>query len=294
MSRGHVHSIHGHDTQGLRLAFWLNLLFAIAEFIGGLFTNSMAILSDAFHDLGDAAVILMSWRFEKYSQRDPDSKFTYGYTRFSLLGALMTGLVLAIGSGLIIRESIPRLFDTPKVKADFMVIIAVVGVIINSFAMLRLRKDADGMNRRMIMLHMLEDVLGWVAVLIGAIFIWAFEIPIIDPILSIGINLFILYRVFKNLKETIDILMQRSPKVDQATLAQKITALPNVVTLHALQLWSLDGTQHILSTHLVIKKSLKDSERSQLKRKIKALLEDFNVHNATIEFETEEEPCEVK
>ncbi len=297
---GHSHS-HSHedyenhsDASGLKMAFWLNFIFSLIEFIGGILTNSMAILSDALHDLGDAFVILLSWRLEKFSQKKPDLRYTYGYQRFSLLGALITGLVLAVGAALIIRESIPRLFSTPEVHTSGMLALAILGLSVNLAAMLRLR-HGGGLNQRMVMLHLLEDTIGWIAVLLGAVAIWLWGYGWIDPLLSIAINIFILYRVYGNLKETLDILMQRSPEgLNRDVLENEILSIRGVKALHALHLWSLNGQEHILSVHIVVSPNLNNAGKADLKRTIKSLLLRYRVKNATIEFETEEETCDCR
>lgn len=158
-------SHHHHATQNIQLAFFLNLSFTLIEIIGGLWTNSLAILSDALHDLGDSIALGLSWYFAKVSQKPPDERFSYGYQRFSLLGALISSLILVVGSTIILFTAIPRLFHPEPVHVEGMLLLALLGVIINGVAVLKL-KGGKTQNERVVMLHLLEDTFGWIAVLI--------------------------------------------------------------------------------------------------------------------------------
>jgi cobalt-zinc-cadmium efflux system protein len=193
---GHSHSHHHHHpaeaTAALTTAFWLNTAFAILELAGGLYTNSVAITSDALHDFGDSLALGMAYYFQKKSLQKKDQHFSYGYKRFSLLGAFLNSLILIIGSIFILQEAIKRLAHPEQADAKGMIVLAIIGVGVNLAAMLRLRKSGT-LNERVVSLHFLEDVLGWIAVLMGSIIMLFTDLPILDPILSILISGYILF-----------------------------------------------------------------------------------------------------
>ena len=195
---GRIH--HHHAIKNLKVAFALNFTFTFIEVIGGFLTNSIAILSDALHDLGDTLAIGLSWYFQKLSGKSRSQKFSYGYKRFSLVSALISAIILLVGSVLIIYKAIPRLINPEIVHVKGMFVIAILGVLVNGIAVLRLKKGHSS-NERVVMLHLLEDVLGWLAVLFGSVLMYFFDWPIIDPILSIMIATFILWNALKNIKE---------------------------------------------------------------------------------------------
>jgi len=194
MSEHHHRHHPAGDTGNLKTAFFLNFAFTIIEIIGGILTNSVAILSDAIHDFGDSLSLGLAWYLQKLSKKGRNSTFTYGYKRFSLLGAIITSLVLVIGSVIILYEAIPRLFQPEPAHVPGMIGMAILGVIVNGAAVWRTR-SGQSMNEQVVSWHLLEDVLGWMAVLLGAVLMYFFDAPIIDPLLSIGITLFILYNV---------------------------------------------------------------------------------------------------
>lgn len=204
----HNHPHHHHDgdeeTASKRIgwAFFLNVMFTIIEFIGGWLTNSTAIMADAVHDLGDSLSIGTAWLLNKLSRKDANQTFSYGYKRFSLLGALINGLVLTVGSVWILFEAIPRLSAPEMPQVEGMLLLAIFGVLVNGFAAFKLSKGKS-LNERVLNWHLLEDVLGWVAVLIVSIVLLFVNWPILDPLLSIGFTIFILFNVVRNLKETL-------------------------------------------------------------------------------------------
>jgi cobalt-zinc-cadmium efflux system protein len=197
MGQNHHHHDHNSSTENIRTAFFLNLFFAIVEFIGGVYTNSLAITSDAIHDLGDSISLGMAWYFQKLSNKKATKIYSYGFKRFSLLGAIINSIILLIGSIFIIIESIPRIITPEHSDAKGMMWFAILGIIVNGAAVLKLRTGTS-INERVVSLHMLEDVLGWVAVLVASIIMQFWDIPILDPILSLLIALYILSNIFKN------------------------------------------------------------------------------------------------
>ena len=288
---GHHH--HNHSAKNIKAAFFLNLLFTIIEIIGGIYTNSMAILSDALHDLGDSISLGLSWFLEKYSLKKRDQVYTYGYRRFSLLSAFINSMVLIIGSIFILYEAIPRLSQTPEPDAEGMFYLSILGILFNGFAAFKL-SHGHSMNERVARLHLLEDILGWVGVLIISIIMQFRSIPILDPLFSIAFTLFILYRVIRNLNKTIRIFLQAKPdEVDLKKLEKDILNIENILSFHDLHLWSMDGEYYVITIHLVIPDDLGNDELLKLKKEIRSLLRECKIEHATLEVERESEHCEL-
>ncbi|MGW8121459.1 cation diffusion facilitator family transporter [Roseivirga echinicomitans] len=289
---GHDHHHHHHGTGNLRVAFFLNLFFTIVEIIGGIYTGSLAILSDALHDLGDSLSIGLSWYFQKVSEKGRDKKFSYGYKRFSLLGAVINSVILLVGSGIILSKAIPALFNPAAVDAKGMMYFAIFGVIVNGAAVLKLRKGTS-INEEVISLHLMEDVLGWVAVLIGSVVMMFWDLPIIDPILSLLIAVYIIYNAYKSLKKSTLIILQAKPsKVDIERIHNSLLSIPEITDVHDCHVWSMDGEYNVLSAHLVIEEEISMDEMASIKSKAKALLKEEHIDHATFEFEGKGEHCE--
>ena len=208
----HDHNNHQHaDLGNIRLAFFLNLVFTIIEIFGGLWTNSLAILADAIHDLGDSFALGSAWFLERLSMKKGDALYSYGYRRFSLLGALISATVLILGSVFILLHAIPRIFDPQHSYAPGMVLFALMGIAVNGAAVLRL-KGSTGINAKMVTWHLLEDVLGWAAVLAVSLILLIRDIPFLDPLLSCLITAYVLFNVLKNLGKTFGVFMQGVPE----------------------------------------------------------------------------------
>jgi len=287
---GHEH--HHEDVKNIKVAFFLNLFFTLFEIAGGFFTNSMAILSDAVHDLGDCLSLGMAWYFQKISRKRSDNSFSYGYKRFSLLGAIINSIVLTVGSIFILTEAIPRIFHPEKTQAAGMFFLAIVGVLVNGLAFFRLKKGSS-LNEKVVSLHFLEDVLGWVAILVGAIIMYFFNVPLIDPVLSVGIAIFILFNVYKNIRQTLHIILQGIPvDIDVAELTEQLQQFKGIENVHDLHVWSVDGNYNVLTIHIVMVNSLDIQEITELKVKIRNSLKLKGIQHATIEFETRDEQCD--
>lgn len=184
------------------IAFILNLTFSVFEFIGGIFTGSIAIISDAVHDLGDAAIIGVSYFLEKKSRKYAEAGSDFESARYSLLGSLITTLVLLTGSVIVICNAVIRIFNPVEINYNGMIIFAIFGVAVNSVAAF-VTREGDSLNQKAVNLHMLEDVLGWAVVLIGAVIMRFTDITILDPLMSIGVAVFIVINAARNLKETV-------------------------------------------------------------------------------------------
>lgn len=287
----HHHDHHHAPTGNIRMAFLLNLFFAIVELVGGLFTNSVAILSDALHDFGDSISLGIAWYLQKLSTKGRDKFYSYGYKRFSLLGAVFISVILLAGSVIVIKECIERIITPQEPNAEGMFVLAIFGVAVNGIAAWRLSKGSS-LSERAVSLHMMEDVLGWVAVLIVSIVMMFVNLPILDPLLSIGISIWILSNVYKNLKDTFKVLLQQVPQqVNLDALESKITSLDNVKSLHDIHLWTLDGEENVITLHVVVTPNTPVERVQKLKNSIRTLCNDADIHHATIEIEAENESC---
>ena len=289
---GHSHHHHDHSEGNIKVAFFLNISFAIIELIGGLWTNSVAILSDALHDLGDSLTLGVSWYFAKVAKKDRTQSFSYGYKRFSVLGALINSIVLVTGSVFIVIEAVPRLFDPVNPNTEGMIYLAIGGVVVNGAAAFRL-SQGNSLNEKAVYMHLLEDILGWVAVLIGAIVMHFGDFPVIDPLLSILIAAFILFNVFKNLRESFRIILQGTPEdISVEKIHATIKEIPQVEGVHDCHIWSMDGNYHILSIHIVVKDNLELTALESIKNEAKMRVSKLGINHTTIEFETPDENCD--
>ncbi|MDL2241428.1 cation diffusion facilitator family transporter [Bacteroidales bacterium OttesenSCG-928-L03] len=287
----HSHLHHHGATENIALAFFLNLGFCIIELIGGILTNSIAILSDALHDFGDSIALGLAWVFQKKSQQQPNVRYTYGYKRFSLLSAIINSIILVAGSAFVIYESVKRVLEPAETNAHGMLLLAILGVIINGIAILRLRKGSS-VNERVVSLHLLEDVLGWIAVLIGSIVMIFADLPILDPILSLAIACFILFNVYRNLKTVFQVILQAKPdNVDTRKVEEALMGIPGVESIHDLHIWTMDSEYNVATVHLVLKQTLSLEDQQRIRAEAHHLLIDLGIEHATVEIEYSGEDC---
>ncbi len=298
---GHTHNgpahDHGHDpglgVKALRTAFLLNLAFTIIEAGGGLWTGSIAVLSDALHDAGDCLVLGTAWYLQHVARRGRDAFYSYGYARYRMLGGWLTSGVLIVGALVMIGASIPRLLHPSLPNADGMVTIAVFGLAMNGIAAWALRTGSS-LNERGAYLHLLEDVLGWAAVLVGGILIhftgWAF----VDPLLSIAISIYILFNATGTLRKGTGILMQQIPPViDLKEVGARLMAIPDVTGIHDQHTWTLDGELIVHTVHLVVGR-VELPRALAIKSMARNTLKAFGIHHTTIELEWADEDCELE
>ena len=277
------------SDKNILVAFILNLAFSIFELVGGAFTNSVAIISDAIHDMGDAVSIGAAYVLERKSKGKPDKNYTYGYLRYSVLGSLITTLILLIGSILVIYNSIVRIINPVEINYNGMIIFAIVGAAVN-FLAAYFTRDGDSLNQKAVNLHMLEDVLGWLVVLVGAIVMRFTDWSIIDPLLSIGVALFILYHAAHNLKEAIDLILEKIPRgIDLGEIEEALMWITEVIDVHHIHIWSLDGNHNYATMHIVTAEDFKT-----VKDLVKKELAKYNIQHVTIECEEPFEPCKEK
>jgi len=288
-----AHDHHHTAVHNLKLAFFLNLGFTVVEFIGGLWTNSTAILADAVHDLGDSFALAQAWYFESISEKGATPTYTYGYRRFTLLGAAVSALLLLFSSFYVLSEAIPRIIEPEHSNAQGMVVLALFGVLVNAMAMLRLAKGTSA-NIRVVALHLLEDVLGWLAILVVATILMFKDIHLLDPILATLITLYILTNVVRQLKSIVPVFLQASPAAtDIAEIEKQIENLEFVASFHHLHLWSLDGDHTVLTVHVVTERILNPDEYALLKRRFSQIVDTNGIYHSTLEIEWPDESCRV-
>ena len=272
--------------KNILFAFILNFAFSVFEFFGGIFTGSVAILSDAVHDIGDAASIGVSFFLEKKSHKKPDEKYTYGYARYSVIGSVITTLILLFGSLAVVYNAIVRIFNPTEINYNGMIIFAVVGVCVN-FGAAMLTREGDSLNQKAVNLHMLEDVLGWAVVLVGAVVMRFTNFYIIDPLMSIGVAIFILTNAIRNLKEALELFLEKTPHgIDSHEIKEHVCHIDGVLDVHHIHLWSMDGQSNYATMHVVAK-----GDFHEIKEKVREELREHGIGHATLELEAEGEHC---
>lgn len=286
---GHTHS-HSHIGSGeeaqwkIFLVFIMNLVFSIIEFIAGFMINSTAILSDAVHDLGDAFSTGVALVLERRSNKHADSRFSFGHRRFSLLGALFTGIILIVGAGFVISAAIPRLFNPQVVNETGMLWLAIAAMVAHVIVALVIR-GGGSRSTRMITLHLIDDLMGWAGVLVVSIILHFTDWYILDPLMSLAIAGFILYAALTQTYGTVRILMESVPEeVELEDLAEEILQLEGVHGLTHLHMWSMDGEVNNFAVTLFV--SLEsNAAQADIKQDVRRIVEPFNVQCSTIEIE---------
>lgn len=268
-------------------AFVLNLIFAVFEFIGGALTGSVAIISDSVHDFGDSVSIGISYFLEEKSKKEPDDKYTFGYGRYSVLGSLIMTVILIVGSIFVIIHACDRIIHPAEIDYNGMLLFAAFGMGVNFIAAVATRGDGS-LNQQAVSLHMFEDVLGWGVVLLGAILMKFTDITYIDPIMSIGVAIFLLVHASKHFKEICDIFFEKTPDgIDIAELKHHLKEIDGVLDVHHFHLRTLDGVNHIATLHIVT-----SSDPAAIKKAVKEELLEHGISHTTVEIETPEEECE--
>ncbi|MBQ6847645.1 MAG: cation transporter [Clostridia bacterium] len=268
------------------IAFILNLGFSVFELVGGILTGSVAILSDSLHDFGDALSIGIAFLLEKKSAKKPDNTHTYGYLRYSVLGSVITTVILLVGSVLVIVGAFGRILKPTEINYNGMIIFAVIGAAVN-FVAAYFTHGSESLNEKAVNLHMLEDVLGWVVVLIGAVVMKFTDIIILDSLLSIGVAVFILIHALKNLFEALNIFLNKTPKSIKIEEMKKVVLeTEGVLGVHHIHVFSLDGVQNIATLHVVT-----NGDYGEIKHTIKHKLEHLGITHTTVELENENERC---
>jgi len=273
---------NGDATRNITIVFILNIVFSLLEFIFGFLFNSMAILTDAVHDLGDAISIGMAGYFQRLSTKEANERYGFGHQRFSLLGAVFTALVLIVGSVLVLYHSIPRLFNAEAVNYQGMFWLSIVAIIANGYSAWLLSRGSSH-NESVLNLHMMEDLLGWIGVLVVSIILHFTDWYVLDPLLSIAIALFILYKTWTIFKETVEIFLEATPKhLSKSDIEESILKLDDVSNISHLHIWSIDGVEHAMTVTISTTESSID-RHNHIKEQIHELVSHHNITHKTIE-----------
>ena len=272
--------------RNILIAFILNFTFSIFEFIGGVFTGSVAIISDAVHDMGDAASIGISYFLEKKSKKQPDETYTYGYARYSVIGSVITTLILLFGSVMVIYNAVARLIVPVPIHYDGMIIFAIVGVCVN-FGAAFFTRQGSSLNQKAVNLHMLEDVLGWIVVLIGAVVMRFTNFAAIDPIMSIAVAVFIFVHAFHTLKDALNLFLEKAPyDFSMTEIRDHLSHIDGVLDVHHIHIWSLDGQNNYATMHIVT-----DDDHYLVKEAVRNKLKEHGINHVTLELENTNEHC---
>lgn len=275
--------------RNILIAFILNLSFSVFEFIGGAFCGSVAIVSDAVHDMGDAVSIGLAYFLERKSKKSPDDVYTYGYTRYSVIGGVITTSILIFGSFAVIYNAFIRIINPVEINYNGMLIFAVVGALVNFLAAF-ITREGDSVNQKAVNLHMLEDVLGWVVVLFGALIMKFTDIRIIDPLMSIGVAVFILINAVRTLKEALDLFLEKIPEgVSVSEIKEHLCHIDGVEDAHHIHIWSMDGINNYATVHIVT-----NEEPSGIKQLVREEMTEHGITHITVEIETGNERCHEK
>lgn len=281
---GHSHGISVRETVAdhMKVVFVINILFSLIEFIFGALFNSAGILSDAIHDSGDAVSVGSAWFFQKVATREPNNKYSFGHQRFALLGALITGGVLMSGSLFLIINTIPKLLNPEPVNYTGMFWLALFAIGANGFSAWLMSRGSSA-NESMLNLHLLEDVLGWIAVLIVSVVVRFTNWYILDPILSLAIAGFIFYNTWPLFKKTIEIFLEAVPAdIDFEKIEHEIRQLAHVSGLSHLHIWSIDGEEHAMA--VTVSTDTRDTaDQETLKEQIRHLVAPHHITHSTIE-----------
>jgi cobalt-zinc-cadmium efflux system protein len=286
MSHSHSHS-EGASEKNLIFTMLLNFLITIAEIIGGIFSGSLSLISDALHNFSDGIAIIITYIAMKLGKKPKTLKYTFGLKRAEILAAIINSSTLIVISFFLIKEAIDKLINPTPITGYLMLIVATIGLIANIAGTLLLKKGSkDSMNMRAAYLHLFSDAISSLAVIIGAIFIIYFQVYWIDPILTILISLYILKEAYSITKEAVEVLMMAAPEgIDANDIKSEVEAFKGVVNIHHLHLWKLNDNTIHFEAHIEVKDDL-ISNLMPLKEEIEELLEHkFGIEHTTIQFE---------
>lgn len=288
-TRNHSNHHHGQvNEKNLLVATLLNLLITVVEFSGGMLSGSLALLSDALHNLSDTFATLIAYLATLVGRRGANQKKTFGYKRLEILAALLNAVILIVISFFLIKEAYERWHDPRPIDSMIMMVVAMIGLLANLFAVIILKRDAGkSLNVRAAYVHLIADSLSSVVVIIGGVLIQVFEIPWIDPLITVLISLYIVREAFVILKEAVQILMQSAPgHLDLEKVRRKVEEVPQVQNIHHIHAWMLTDHEVHLEAHVELESDLKLSEVRKKHREIEQLLlHDFSIHHVTLQFE---------
>ena len=276
-----THHHHKKAGQNLAFVFFMNLIFNILVIVGGLATNSMAILADCIHDMSDTISIALAWALEKVAQKESTDKYSYGYQRFSILGAVIISVFVIIMAFVILNEAIPRLFAPEGVDAEGMLLVAIVGIVFKSISVYRLH-EGETFNEKAILFHQLGDVFEWVAILILSIVLMFWDgAPYLDPFVSIGIALWLIFNLGRNLYKSLEVLLQKTPNnFDVNEFKTQILGIDGVKNIEDFHIWSLDGIDSVMTLKVNVDFG---GNVGEIKKEIYNISNKYHVVDITIE-----------
>lgn len=285
MGKPHSHQL---NTKNLRISVVLNLAIAVAEVVGGLLANSLSLLSDALHNLGDGLALLFAYIANRVSKKDATNKKTFGYKRIEILSAFINSMVLIAISVYLFVEAIERFFNPAVIDSTVMLVVATIGLAANVISVLILHKDsAHNLNIKAAYLHLIGDTLSSVVVIIGGVLIYFYDLYWIDPAVTILIGIYILKEAIAIVKETLDILMQGTPEgIDLRDVKAEVERLPGINNIHHVHTWALNENQFHFEAHVDLEKDMAVSESTEMQKEIEELLYDkFDFAHVTLQFE---------
>lgn len=292
MHQHHAHShAHGNEeinAKNLFIATFLNLIISLAQIVGGIVSNSLALISDAVHNLGDTSSLFIAWLANKYGKKKSDRKRTFGYQRVEILSALLNAIILVGSSLYLIIEAIRRFTEPQEVQSKLMIIVAVVGLIANFVAVVILQKDRKkNLNIKAAYLHLIGDTLSSVAVIAGGIVMYFWEVYWLDPVITIGIGIYIFIHTYDIIRNLINILMQGVPSgIDLKKISERVREIPGVDNIHHLHVWNLTDKRIYFEAHVNLVKDIRVSETSRIQNEVEEILEhDYHIHHVTLQFE---------
>lgn len=278
-----THHHHKKAGENLAFVFFMNLAFNIIVIVGGLATNSMAILADCIHDMSDTISIALAWALEKVAQKDSTDKYSYGYQRFSILGAVIISVFVIIMAFVILQEAVPRLFAPEGVDAHGMLLVAIVGIVFKSVSVYRLH-EGETFNEKAILFHQLGDVFEWIAILVLSLVLMIWDgAPYLDPFVSIGIAIWLIFNLGRNLYKSVEVLLQKTPdNFDVDEFKTQILSIEGVKNIEDFHIWSLDGIDSVmtLKVNVDFEKNVED-----IKHEIYSISNRYHVVDITIELD---------
>ncbi|MDI9604405.1 MAG: cation diffusion facilitator family transporter [Bacteroidota bacterium] len=286
----HHHQSHTENLRGKKL-LWVTLLnfsISVVQVVGGIVSNSLSLISDAIHNLGDTSAIFIAFVAGKHAAKKPDDQKTFGYKRAEILAALFNGVVLIAICIFLFVEAYKRFINPQPIKGGVMLTVAVFGLLANLISVLMLQKEKSrNLNVRAAYLHLLGDTLSSVAVIAGGIAIIVWDVYWIDPLVTVAVGVYITYHTWGVVRQTVDILMQATPRhIDIQKIKQEVETLPQVDNLHHLHVWQMDDEQVHLEAHLNISRDLPLSEAQTVRHDVENLLKDkFGIGHITLQIE---------
>jgi len=287
-TRKRKHHQHPVNEKNLLGATLLNLVITVVEIAGGILSGSLALLSDALHNLSDTFATFIAYMAILIGKREANQKKTFGYKRVEILAALLNAVILIVTSAFLLKEAWERWNDPQPINSMIMLVVAMIGLLANVYAAIILKKDAHkSINVKAAYIHLIGDSLSSVVVIIGGVLIQIYKIYWIDPLITVLISIYIIRSGFVILKQSVDILMQSTPDhLDLSKIKQKVEQMPDVSNIHHLHTWMLTDNEIHLEAHIELNKDLKMSQVKGIHQEIEHhLLTDFNVSHVTLQFE---------